>query len=408
MKALVANFSLGREAWGRMKSRLLRSGDGSSAVSLELKDIPEPTLPGDDWVKIRTIMSGISCSEEDMILSGDPYACGPYLSFPFVPGSENFGIVTDMGEHVENLELGERVAVDPMLTCKPREIDPLCPSCAIGEPYFCRSFGSGVLGPGMMIGGCKDTGGGWGSSFVAHKTQVRPIPQEMESDHALLVPEFTRALRAVLQNSPDSSDRVAIVGARSLGLLTLLALKLLNLDRNVMVVAENPHEAEVARKIGATEIALDAGPGTAYEAMAKFTEGSVRYPEVGKIIVEGGADLVFETTGLSRHIEDAVRFTGQRKTLVLVAPVKSRPVDMVMVGLKGIDIKSYGFSGLESFGGEIKDTFDLALEMATNHGLPHKDLLTHKFAIEQHAAAFAELGNRARSRAIKVIFSHVV
>ena len=408
MKALIANFSLGREVWGRVKSKLLRAQGGSGAVSVDLKDIPDPAIPGPEWVKVRTIMSGISCSEEDMILTGDPYASGPYLSFPFVPGSENFGIVTDTGDHVENLELGERVIVDPILACKVRGIDPPCPSCVAGEPYFCRSFAVGVLGPGMMIGGCKDTGGGWGSSFVAHKSQVRPIPQEMESDHALLVPEYTRALRAVLQNPPEGSERVVIVGARALGLLTLLAMKLLGLDKSVLVVAENAHEAEVARKIGAAEVAVDSGPGTACEAVARFTDGAVRYPEVGRVAVDGGADLVYETTGLDRYIEDAIGFTGHRKTLVLVAPVKNRPVDMVLVGLKGIMIKSYGFSGLESFDGEIKDTFDLALDMATHHGLPYKELLTHKFPIEQYTEAFSALSDRARSKAIKVIFSHVV
>ncbi len=408
MKALVAGFSLGREVWGRVRSRFTRSRPVSNGVALELREIPEPELPAPDWVKIRPIMSGISCSDEDMMLSGDPYASGPYVSFPFVPGNENFGIITDMGDQVENLVLGERVILDPMLSCRVRGVEPPCPSCASGEPYFCRNFAGGVLGPGMMIGGCRDTGGGWGYSLVAHKSQVRAVPPGMESDHALLVPEFTRALRAVLQNPPGPSDRVIIVGARSLGLLTLRALHMLDLDRNTLIVAENPHEAEAARRAGAAEVALDAGPGTAYEAVARFTEGTVRYPEVGKIVVEGGADLVYETSGSSEQIEDAAGFTGERKTLVQVAPVQSRPVSMVPFGLKGIVVRSYGFSGLESFQGEIKDTFDLAVDMASQHGLPHQDLLTHRFTIEQHAEALSALSNRAASGAIKVIFSHVV
>ncbi|MEW6348911.1 MAG: zinc-binding dehydrogenase [Thermodesulfobacteriota bacterium] len=408
MKALIAGFSIGKEVWGRVKSKFTRSRPGSNGVTLEIQEIPEPELPAPDWVKIRPIMSGISCSDEDMVLSGDPYAFGPYVSFPFVPGNETFGIVTDIGEHVENLELGERVIFDPILSCRVRAVEPLCPSCASGEPSFCRNFGRGVLGPGMMIGGCKDTGGGWGYSLVAHKSQVRPVPSRMESDHVLLVPEFTRALRAVLQNPPGSADRVIIVGARSLGLLTLRALQILDLDRNTLVVAENPHEADAARKLGATEVALDAGPGTACDAVARFTEGTVRYPEVGKIVVEGGADLVYETTGSGEQIEDAARFTGERKTLVQVAPVHSRPVSMVTFGLKGIGVRSYGFSGLESYHGEVTDTFDLALDMASQHGLPHEDLLTHRFTIEQHAEAFSTLSNRAGFGAIKVIFSHVV
>ncbi len=47
----------------------------------------------------------------------------------------------------------------------------------------------------MVIGGCRDTGGGWSDSFVAHTAQVRPIPQTLDTDQAVLIPEFTRALR---------------------------------------------------------------------------------------------------------------------------------------------------------------------------------------------------------------------
>ncbi len=197
MKAILANFSLGKEVWGRVRSKILHQERVPQGLTLQSAEVPEPTLVSHQWVRVRAIMSGISGMDEAMILHHDPSPLGAFLSFPFVPGNENLGIVTEVGEEVQGIEPGERVVVDPLLSCRPRQVQPPCPSCSRGEPSSCRNFAKGVIGPGMMIGACRDTSGGWGDYFIAHQSQVRRLPQNMESDQAILVPEFARAVRAV-------------------------------------------------------------------------------------------------------------------------------------------------------------------------------------------------------------------
>ena len=408
MKALLANYSLGREVWDRFKSKFRKQADGSHAVSIDLANVPSPPLVGPQWVKIRSILSGISSMEEGLLLRHDPSVFAPFLSFPFVPGNEIMGIVTDMGDKVQGIELGQRVVVNPLLSCLPRGITPLCPSCSSGHPSACRSFAKGAIGPGVAIGACADTGGGWGDEVLAHSSQVRPIPPSVESEQAILVPEFTRAVRAVLQFPPKPGDRVIVMGASSLGLLTLIALKRLGHNPHLIVVAEHAFEADLVKSMSDATVVMAHAAGSSYEEVAALVAGAVRYPEVGHLTLEGGADLVYETTGIQERMEDAVRFTGERKQLVLMNPTQTLGFDMAPLWLKGVGIEGTLFSGAESYQGQTRETFDIAIDLVEAAGLPLGDLMTHRFRTEDFRQALSALADRAASKAVKVVLTHVV
>jgi len=408
MKALVANFSLGREVWDRFKAKMFGNAGGPHALSLELAEVPEPSIIGSQWVKIRTVMSGISGMDESLFVHQDISPFAAFLSFPYIPGHENLGLVTEAGRDVQGIEEGERVVVDPVLSCRPRGVTPLCPSCVRGDPSTCRNFDKGVLAPGILIGACRDTGGGWSDSFIAHRSQVRVLPQNMESDHAILIPEFTRAVRAVLQHPPAPTDSVIVVGARPLGCLTAIALRLLGHGGKVLMVAEHPLGPELDGKFGDSQVTLSLGVDLAYEEVAQFVKGAIRYPEVGRITVEGGADIVYETTGTGENIEHALRFTGEGKKLVLMDMNQPSGFDFAPLWFKGVKIFGTLFSGRDSYKQGVLETFDIALGLASTEGVFFNELVTHKFRLEEHRSAFETLKNRFANNALKVIFQHVV
>ena len=408
MKALVASSSVGKEVWGRFKSKLFSRSGASPHLSLHIANIAEPSLPHAQWLKIRTITSGISDIDEGMFLYGDLGLLGPFLTFPFVPGNENLGIVTEVGDEVSGVEPGDRVVVDPLLACRPRGIHPVCPSCADGDPSSCRNFFRSRLGPGVIIGACADTGGGWADCFVAHSSQIRPIPASMETENAVMLPEFVRALRGVLQHPPGRGDRVVIMGARSLGLLTLLAIRALGFDADPIVVAEQPFEAELARKLGGSEVVLLHPRASSYEDVAKLVAGTVRYPSTGRISLEGGANLVYETTGIGENVEDAFCFTGEGKELVLMAATQASAFNIAPIWFKGVQLHRTAFSGFERYNGEVRETIDIALDLATSRGIPTSELITHRLKPDQYAEALTLLQDRSASQAVKVIFQHVM
>jgi len=230
----------------------------------------------------------------------------------------------------------------------------------------------------------------------------------MESDQAVLIPEFARAVRAVLQHPPVAGDRVIVMGAGSLGLLTVEALQMLGYRANILVVGEHPFEVDVVRDLSDVEVVLANSPGSAYEQAAAFVKGTVRYPEAGRITLEGGADLVYETTGLKDRIGDALRLTGEGKKLVLMGINEPSGFDMTPLWFKGVKICGTLFSGRDSHKGEMIETFDIAMGLAAEHGLPVSEIVTHRFRLEEYERAFAAVSDRPGSRAIKVIFQHVV
>lgn len=405
MKALSADLSVRKEAWDRVKAKFFSKQETAPAVSLELVEIPEPELISPDWVKVRSILSGISDLDEAVVLNGNPLPFSTFLSFPYVPGNENVGIVTESGGNVQGIELGVRVVVNPLLSCFTRDIDPPCPSCARGIPSACLNFHRGAPGSGMIIGACKNTSGGWGDSFIAHKSQVRMIPHTVETDLAILVPEFARALRAVMQHPPSSGDLVVVVGAGSLGLLTLIALKMTRRQNRALVLAEHPFEADLVRRLSSAQVVLTQGNGTAFEEVAEFVGGSVRYPEMARPAIAGGADLVYETTGAKENMEDSLYLTGEGGKLVLMGMKTASGLDPAPFWLKALNIVGTSFSGKESDG---RETFDIALEMALEGSLPIADLVTHRFSIQDHGQAFRVLKDRSASKAVKVMFQHVV
>jgi threonine dehydrogenase-like Zn-dependent dehydrogenase len=405
MKALSAHLSVKREAWDRVKARLFGKPEATPAVSLELAEIPEPNLIGPDWVKIRSILSGISDLDEAVALRGDLLPFRSFLSFPFVPGSENVGIVTEIGHSVQGVELGERVVVNPLLSCRARGVHPPCTSCAGGNPSACLNFGHATPGSGVIIGGCKNTSGGWADSFIAHQTQVRRLPHHVETDVAILVPEFTRALRAVLQHPPAPSDVIVVVGAGSLGLLTLIALEMTGHQNRTLVLAEHPFQADLARKLSRVQVAFSHGYATAFEEVAEFVGGVVRYPEAGRPSIAGGADLVYETTGAREHVDDALYLTGEGKKLVLMGMKSLGGLDPAAFWLKAVRVFGTSFSGQES---DSRETFDIALEMALEGQLPVADLVTHRFKLDDYQQALAAVADRSVSKAVKAIFQHVM
>src|SRR5919106_1002078 len=134
---------------------------------LQLTDVPVPDLPNEHWVVIKSKIAGI-CGSDLGFLQGKPMpAAEPYFRLPLIPGHELFGEVAALGKKVRGFRVGQRVSIDPTLGCKERGFKALCPQCRQGNPGICERLAEGILGPGILIGTCRDTGGGWGEYFVA-------------------------------------------------------------------------------------------------------------------------------------------------------------------------------------------------------------------------------------------------
>ena len=86
---------------------------------------------------------------------------GHLFTFPTVLGHEVVAEVAELGPGSEGLEVGQRVVLNPWLSCGPRGIDPPCESCAAGDYSLCWHFSDGQLAAGIHTGTSKDAPGGY-------------------------------------------------------------------------------------------------------------------------------------------------------------------------------------------------------------------------------------------------------
>ena len=179
MRALVFG-----EAPAADESRPQPANDQEAALlslPFGLHDIAEPVLPRDDWVLTRPRLSGVCGSDAKLVLGdfGEGDIDNPmsaFSSLPHVPGHEVVAEVVAVGKRARGVELGDRVVLNPWLTCAPRGIEPLCPPCQAGDLNLCWNFTTGEIGPGVHVGVTTGAPGAWAELMAAHDSMVIRVP----------------------------------------------------------------------------------------------------------------------------------------------------------------------------------------------------------------------------------------
>ena len=108
----------------------------------------------------------------------------------------------------------------------------------------------GDLEPGLQTGYCKDTGGGWATAMVAHPSQLHPVPDEVTDEAAVMVEPAACAVHAAFRAHEEEGVHV-VLGAGTLGLLTVAALRAHATPETIICAAKRPHQRALATELGA-------------------------------------------------------------------------------------------------------------------------------------------------------------
>ncbi len=407
MRALVYRKSVPRYALLKLLGPQFRRLYTSGLAPLSLVEIPEPKLPSPRWVRIAPKLAGLCGSDLATICAkGSPYLA-PVTSMPFVMGHELVGTVTEIGTDVTGVRVGDRVVLHPALGCFVRGIEPMCDACAGGCDALCRNVARGAIAPGIQTGYCRDTGGGFGQSLVAHESQAYRVPDDLDDQAAVLIEPFACALHGALRVSLGERDTALVIGCGSIGLLTIAALRAVGCKARIVAVARYDHQRRMAISLGASEL-LDSPKRFAdrYRLWAKSLSAEVLKAELGKPMVIGGADAVFDCVASSQSIDDGVRFTTSGGTLVLVGmPGTPWGVDWTPIWFKELTIRAAYAYGHERIGGGVRDTFDLAIELMQTWQDRLKPLLGEPFELKDHWAAIRQALNSGRTGIAKTTFA---
>ncbi len=220
--------------------------DALGSVGLSEIDVPKPAA---DEVLLRVAASGV-CHTDIEILHGGYGAS----DFPLVPGHEFAGVVEEVGEKVASFTVGDRVVVDPNLSCGE------CRACRKGLANLCEILGAyGV-----------STNGGF-AEYSAVKAENLVDIGDMPFDMAALAEPMGCVLNGVDAVGTNGVERVLVFGAGPIGILMAMALRTRGVSE-ISLVDLAPHRLELAGSFGFTPIASGSSE---HEALAHSMDLSV-------------------------------------------------------------------------------------------------------------------------------------
>lgn len=303
--------SVGRYLAARSVGSRLPGLLSSGMAPLRLRYGEEPQRPNESWVRVKPRLAGICGSDLSTISGRSSFYFSALVSMPFVPGHEVVGETLDDAPGIPG---GARVVIDPVLGCAARGIDPPCEECAEGRHGLCERVTGGHVSPGLQTGFCRDTSGGWSEMLVAHVSQLHPIPDEIADEDAVMIEPLACAIHSVRKARVPRDATVLVVGAGTVGLLTLVALRRFTEASRVIVVAKYEAHAELARRLGATDVV---SPRGAIGSVRRSTRAFEVSPERSAPFLLGGADVSFECAGSRSALDLAIRATRARGRVVL-------------------------------------------------------------------------------------------
>jgi 2-desacetyl-2-hydroxyethyl bacteriochlorophyllide A dehydrogenase len=312
---------------------------------LRVEAAPDPQ-PASGEVLVRVGAAGL-CGTDVRIWSGERA-----VRYPLVMGHEFIGEVAGLGAGVQNVRVGDRVAVEPNYSCG---------ACAL-----CREGNGNLCAARTAVG--IDVDGGFAEYARVPARCCWPAPAGLAPERLLLTEPLAVVVRAAARGGARAGESAAVLGAGTLGLLALQVLRARG--ARVLVVSRSPRRLEVARALGAEAVhALSSGP--AAEAARRVSGRE-------------GVDLVVETAGTAEAVAQAVALARPGGRVVLTGlPHEPSAVEFFWVVRRELTL----------LGSMIyRDEFPEALRLLESGAVRTEPLVTHRFPLDAVGEAFRAHG----------------
>ena len=369
-------------------------------ATVKLADVPEPELPTDEWVRVRSILCGFCASDLNLIFLKESASASPFTSFPCVIGHEVCGRIDAAGSRVTEVNTGDLVTLAPALNCAAREINPPCPACQQGMVANCENYAAGNLAPGMITGLCTDTGGGFAPYFIAHKSQVFKLPENTGPESGVLIEPLTVGLQSVFSNMPKKNEKLLIIGGGVIGTMVLKAIHGLQLECHITLCDPSATATESAKQAGADAIIRK---GDLFSDAVRLTSATRYKPMMGPDILMGGFARIYDTVGSPETLNMAMRCLAAGGTLSQVGIWHDVKLDLTPLWLKQQTIKGVYGCGYANYQGEPKHMFDIALDMVSEGKIDLNGMVTHKFSLDHFSKMIEVNLAKEKHRAIKTV-----
>ena len=226
---------------------------------MEMRDVPTPEVKADTDVLIKVSRVGVCGSDVHYFVIGR--IGSQVVEYPFTVGHECSGVVEQVGSGVSRVKAGDRIAVEPAMSCFK------CDQCLGGRVNTCRE---------LRFLGCPGQAEGCLSEYIVMpEACCIPVPDSLSMDEAALVEPLSIGMYAVQQSVAMEGAKIGILGSGPIGLSVLAPAKLAGakaiyitdkLDERLAIAAAagatwtgNPDSTDIVAEITAAEpMLLDA------------------------------------------------------------------------------------------------------------------------------------------------------
>ncbi len=317
---------------------------------MELRDVPDPEIREPHQVLVRMGRVGVCGSDIHYFTHGRIGA--QVVQYPFTVGHECAGTVLAVGDAVRRVRPGDRIAVEPAMSCGE------CDQCRAGRAHTCRKI--------RFLGAPGQAEGGLSELIVVPEESCYPITGASTLDQAALSEPFSIGVYAIRLYGPNiAGAAVGILGSGPIGLSVLAAARVHGVTR-IYVTDRIDGRLEVAREAGAS---WTSNPDTSDVVAGILAEEPL------------GLDAVFECCGKQEAVDQAIDLLKPGGKLLMVGIPDEERISMQ------IDLarrKEIDFQNVRRQNAAVEE----ALQLLESRRVDLDSLVTHRFPLERTAEAF--------------------
>ena len=318
---------------------------GARDMRVEEVNIPQ-SKAGTAVIKI--VSSGVCGSDLHW------YSARPYPD-PTVLGHEVSGEVVEVGKEIDNLQVGDRVCVD--LTRD--HACGKCSTCHTGQYFHCPNKEQ------------VPWGGGFAEYMEVQGLGLAPLPELLSYEEGAMVEPVAVGVHACRFGGLKPGDTVLILGAGTIGLLSLAVAKVFGAG-STYIVAKYDVQADMAERMGA-------------DGVIRLEDGDFS-EQVRDVVVDQPIDVVIETVGGSAPSVDQSISVVKPKGKVIVTGVFPDPVPVNLGNALGREVTiifSVCYSTVDG-----RHDYEIASDLIASGKVNPRQLVTHRFSLEQTPDAF--------------------
>ncbi|KAL5715991.1 L-iditol 2-dehydrogenase [Ranunculus cassubicifolius] len=328
----------------------------------------QPLGPNDVKIKIKAV--GICGSDVHYLKH---MSCGDYMvKEPMVIGHECAGIVEEIGSDVKSLTVGDRVALEPGISCWH------CFHCKGGSYNLCPDMKFFATPP---IHGCL-------ADRVVHPADLCfKLPENLSLEEGAMCEPLSVGVHACRRANIGAETTVLILGAGPIGLVSMLVARAFGAPK-IVITDVDSNRLAVAKKLGADEVV---------KVSIDPKETANEIAAIQKAMAGAGVDVTLDCVGFTKTVSTALGATrsggkvclvgmGHTEMNVPLTPAAAREVDIVGIF-------------------RYKNTWPLCIELIGSGKIDVKPLITHRFGFSQKEVEEAFETSAKGSDAIKVMFN---